>query len=208
MRITRFYVAALVLCGLAPLAIGGCAYHFGYTERSLPGGFKQVAIPVFQNISIQVGAEKYFTEALIREFDRSQVAEVTSMAEAPVTIEGHIKKITYVADSLVQAVGPGNTTTQAPTNSVLAGELPSNTALATEYRVIISAYIEIRQNSDHKIIWKGNFDDERTYVAPQLVFPVINSADALYNQGYRLEVIQNLAADMMHAAHDRMTENF
>ena len=67
-----------------------CAYRFGYGDRSLPGGHQKVAIPVFENQTSLVGAETYFTNAIIREFVRSKVAEVTSKDQSQAVIEGII----------------------------------------------------------------------------------------------------------------------
>jgi Lipopolysaccharide-assembly len=179
------------------LVTSGCAYTFGYGKRTMPGGFKQVAIPVFSNKTKELDVEKYFTDALVREFYRSQVAEVVDRSAAPVTIEGTIKSVTYMQDSLISGDTVANTL-----------NLPANTLLTSEYQVLITASIEVRRNSDNKIIWKGDFNDEQVYQAPQVGAPVINSVNPLYDRSAHKAVVEALAKDMMNDAHDRMTENF
>ncbi len=187
--VTRFAMLASLLTG--------CAYHFGYTERSLPGGFKDVAIPMFKNQSRQVGAEAYFTEELVRDFDRSRVAKVVTENVAPVVIEGTITSITYTPEAQIFS---GN---QVPDIN-----LPDNTALNSSYRVDVSVHIQMRRQSDQKIIWQGDFSDESSYQAPLIGFATINSADPLYDHSEHQQIVAQLAKDMMETAHDRITDNF
>ena len=86
--------------------------------------------------------------------------------------------------------------------------LPENTALTVAYRVLLKTHVELVRQSDQKVLWSSYFDNERVYTAPQVGLAVINSVNPLYNQSARLEVIEQMAHDMMADAHDRMTENF
>lgn len=172
----------------------GCSYKFGFSERSLPGGYTQVAIPVFKNLTQEVGIEMPFTNALINRFARSKVARVSDKDSAPLTLEGNIKTIT---------VQP----TAFQTNSDLK-TLKDDIVLATEYRITITANLVLRRKSDEKIVWQGEFSNEKSYPAPRIGAPVINSADATYNQSARMHTITQVADEMMSEAHDRITENF
>ena len=174
-----------------------CGYRFGYEFRSLPGGYDKVAIPVFQNTTQEVGVEAYFTNALVREFNRSQVARVAPEGVAPAYIEGVITGVSYQQGGVIDANRGDN---------ILS--LPSNTVLTTEYRVIVNSMVRLVRASDKKVIWQGNFTSERVYPAPQLGLAGINSANALYNHNVRHETLQRVALDMMSEAHDRMTEKF
>jgi hypothetical protein len=155
-----------------------------------------VAIPMFTNKSDEVGIETYFTNALRREFERSKVARLTNKDHAPVTLEGNIRSVEF-----------------SPTVQVLAGQalgttLPGNTVLNTEYRVVLTAQLRLRRNSDQRVIWEQEFQRERVYTAPQIGADFINSADALYNQSSRLQTVAKLPDEMMEEAHDCLTENF
>jgi hypothetical protein len=181
---------------ILPLVIAqlGCGYKFGLAERGLPGGYSQVAIPVFKNMSGDVGIEVPFTNALIQRFARSQVATVTDKESSPLVLEGTIDKIESVS-------GPATTNADLKT-------LPEGAVLTTEYRLKIYASILLKRKSDDRIIWQGSFSNERVYAAPRVGREVLNSANATYNQSVRMRTITLLADEMMAEAHDRMTENF
>lgn len=174
-----------------------CGYRYGYEFRNLPGGYEQVAIPVFKNTTQEVSIEGYFTNALIREFNRSQVARVAPEGAAPAYIEGTITHVNYQQGGMVDSNRGDN----------ILG-LPSNTVLTTEYRVLVHSTIRLVRASDRRTIWQGNFSSERVYSAPQLGLAGLNSANALYNHSSRHETLQRIALDMMSEAHDRMTEKF
>lgn len=173
-----------------------CAYRLGLSERTLPGGYAHVAIPVFKNTTQETGIEMPFTNALIRRFARSQVARVSDKESAPLLLEGTITKVvTQEGPMLTNSVGGLRT-------------LPDEAVITTEYLLRINANLILRRKSDDKIVWQGNFSNQKVYPAPRIGTPVINSANATYNQSARMEYISRLAEEMMAEAHDRMTENF
>lgn len=170
----------------------------GLGDRSLPGGYKQVAIPVFVNRTQEIGIEVPFTNALIREFETSKIAEVVPMAAAAVRLEGHIESIHYLPRSAAQGgSGQGE-----------IGALPDDTVLTTSYQIIVETKLRLRRNSDQAVLWEGSVSNERVYSAPRIGSAVVNSANVLYNQSARHLNITALAGEMMEEAHDRMTENF
>lgn len=171
-----------------------CAYRFGFSERSLPGGYTQLAIPVFKNMTQEVGAEMPFTNALIGRFARSKVARVSDKDSSPLTLEGTIREI---------SIQPGAFQTNAQLKS-----LPDDAVLSSEYRIVVNAVLILRRKSDEKIVWQGGFSNEKVYAAPRIGTPVLNSANATYNQSARMHTIALLAEEMMAEAHDRITENF
>ncbi len=133
-----------------------------------------------------------FTNALIRRFARSQVARVSDKESAPLWLEGTITKVT---------------TEEGPKDTKVSG-LPEQAVITTEFNIRVNAKLILRRKSDDKIIWQGNFSNQKTYTAPRIGTPVINSANATYNHSARIEFISRLAEEMMTEAHDRMTENF
>lgn len=179
------------------LILSSCAYRLGYLDRELPGGYQQIAIPVFENKTGEVGVEVYFTNSLRREFERSKVARVSDQSIAPVTLVGKVVSLGYAHDAFVTGGTGGEHTT-----------LPEGAVLTTQYRIIINTELEVRRNSDQKVLWRGNFSNERAYSAPRLGADGLNSANALYNHSARLHNIARLADEMMKQAHDRITENF
>ncbi len=155
-----------------------------------------MAIPVFKNLTQEVGVEAPFTNALIHRFARSQVARVTDKESAPLTLEGVIKKVDTVASAPVT-----NATGQLIT-------LPTDAVLNTEYRITVTTQLILRRKSDEKVIWQGTFSNEKVYAAPRIGAPLVNTANATYNQSARMHTFSQLAEEMMSEAHDRITENF
>ncbi|MCB0392139.1 MAG: hypothetical protein KDD58_12675 [Bdellovibrionales bacterium] len=175
-----------------------CAYQFGYRVRRLPGGYRSVSIPVFENKTQEVGLESYFTNALIREFERSQVAKITNKSQAPVFIEGKVNSVLLTK----------NTQAEAKANSEELKYLPKNTTLNTSYRVSVEIHLKLIRNSDKKMIWQQHFVNERVYSSAQISVPGINSVNPLYNHSAKHQNISTLAQEMMKEAHDRITERF
>lgn len=160
----------------------------------MPGGYEQVAIPMFKNKTADVGIEPLFTNALIRRFNRSGVARVTDKDSAPVVLEGTILSTT--------------TTTQAIVDNSQLKTLPQDTVLATQYLMVVTTEIILRRKSDDRIIWQGTFSDQKVYSPARIGTALVNSADATYNQSVRMQYYGLLADEMMLEAHDRITENF
>lgn len=190
----------LFLLTILPVFIISCSYNLGYRTRRLPGGYRSVAIPVFLNETQEVGVEGYFTNALIREFERSKVARIMDKGFAPVVIEGKINKA-YLVDS-------SQTTGNSSNKNRDLRYLPRNTVLNTEYRVVIEIHLKLIKNSDKQVIWEQNFVNEKTFTAAQVSVPGINSVNPLYNQSAKHQNIKELAKETMRDAHDRLTERF
>lgn len=192
-----YFSLQIWVCTLVLLSLTACAgYHMGDSDRQIPGGYRTVAIPVFQNKSMETGIETYFTNALVREFERGRVGKVTERSEAQTTLEGTIDSVQYVV------------TTQINNTLSGGGFLGPNMVLNTEYRILLATTLRLRRNSDQKILWEGTFNGERSYLTPQIGIEGLNSADATYNQSARYQNIQAMATDLMNEAHNRITENF
>lgn len=182
---------AWILALFTAFVTGGCAYHLGSADRSLPGGYRQVSIPVFRNLSQEVGIEVSFTNALITEFERSRSGKVVEPAQSEVQIEGEITSLQYLSDT-----------------NKSGGTLPTGAVLTTEYQIQAKVKVTVRRVSDRSILWEGSFSRDRTYVAPQVTQAGLNTVNPLYNLSARRQNIEIMASDMMSEAHDRMTENF
>mgnify|MGYP001427532633 CR=1 FL=1 len=175
-----------------------CAYQLGYRTRRLPGGYRTVSIPVFSNITQEVGLEGYFTNSLIREFERSRVAKIAEKSYSPVYVQGEIQSVALTA----------NGQTAANSKSAELRFLPKNTVLNTGYRVTVQINLKLIRNSDKSVIWQQNFVNERVFSAAQISVPGINSVNPLYNHSAKHQNIAILADEMMREAHDRLTERF
>lgn len=167
-----------------------CAYRLGSPDRSLPGGYRQVTVPMFKNSSYEPGIEVAFTNALIQEFERARVVRVTEPSQAEVLVEGLIHKVDYTAD-VPKSDG-----------------LPDGAVLSRSYTITVGATVTIRRQSDRSILWQGEFSGAKQYYSPQITATGLNTVNPLYNLSARRQNIDQIAIEMMSEAHDRLTENF
>ncbi len=181
----------LVLVLFLALINFACSYHFGAVKRNIPGAYDRVAVPVFKNSTPEVGVEVYFTKSMIEELERGHIASITDKDNAQVIIEGEVVNIQY-------APGSANT----------FSNLPPDVVLNQDYRILLDARIQARRKSDQKIIWSGDFKGEKSYPAPVVTTPNLNTVNPLYNHSSRHQNIEIMARDLMSEAYSRMTENF
>ena len=133
------------------LVSSGCAYRLSSEYATLPGGVKNIQIPVFKNESPEVGVETFFTnslksEALRSRFVRLQNEESTSEA----VLQGTIKSITVIADeSVIEAKN-----TQY---------MPTETVLATQYKVTVNVDVVLKRRGSTEVLWSGSFRQESNY---------------------------------------------
>lgn len=168
----------------------GCAYRFSQIDRSLPGGYKRVAVPVFTNKTYEPGAEVSFTNALIRELERFHQVAVVDKSDAEVSLVGEVVSLQYSSSGIVtEGVPPG-------------------TSLSSTYRVLATIQLRLIENSTQREIWQGPFVGERSYQAPLVTLKGLTSVNPLFNQSARMETIDVLARDMMLEVHNRLTERF
>lgn len=173
-----------------------CAYHFGSTNRSLPGGYTKVSVPIFKNSTGEPGVETYFTTAIIEELERHDLAEVTGEHDAQAVLQGTIQNIRFDRTAYYQP------------DATSAERIPEGTALNKEYYITINAEVKLIRRSDQKVLWSNTFTSRRQYLAPLITTIGLNSANALYNHSARLQNIATMAKEMMEQAHNHMTENF
>ena len=190
-----------LMLGLS-LMLVRCAYNIGTRDRQIPGGYRLVSVPVFKNKTSEVSAEVYFTNALIRELQRSKLGKVVDKRDAEVQLLGTVESVKYVTTNS-QVIGA----TAAPAN-VGSNDYARGAVQNTEYRVIVTTDLKLQRISDERILWEGKFSGEHNYLAPVISILGVNSADALYNQSARDQTVRLMSVDIMIEAYGRMTENF
>ena len=202
-------LGAVACLSSAASVLAGCAYHAGVSDRQIPGGYRMIAVPVFKNDTAETGVEVFFTNALVRELERSRLAKVTDVASAEVNLVGVVSSIKYSptnsynidqsqVDSAHFKAGPGG----------FGPNLATGTVQNTEYRILVTTQLQLVRISDHKVVWAGEFKNERTYLAPKIAIQDLTSANATYNQSARDQNLQLMAKDTMREAYERLTENF
>lgn len=172
----------------------GCGYQMGYGERRLPENYRSLAVVMFHNKTQEVGVEKYFTNALVKQFAQSKVAELTKKSLAPAILEGTILSV--------------EAEHEVPKSKSDLVNLPDQAILTTQYRLRVRVRLVLKRVADGQPIWQEVFAKERTYSAPQVATAIVNSVNPLYNHSARHSYIQIMAEDMMVDAHDRLTERF
>lgn len=199
MGLRRFFKILLVGF-LAVFVFCSCGYKLAGKDRQFVGDYRLVAVPIFKNKTSEPKIEVFFTNSLRRELFRAREVKVTDEKTAPITIDGVIDSVSFVQGAPVEGVG-SDTEGDIPT-------LPAGAILTTDYRIYVTTTLAVRRNSDNKVLWRGSFTNERSYLAPQIGTESINSSNALYNQSARLQNIEIMAKEMMREAYNRMTENF
>lgn len=178
---------------LAVLTLSSCAYRAGAPDRILPGGYKQISIPIFKNLSQEPGIEVAFTNAMIQEFSRSKSARVVEPIFAEAQLIGEILSVHYRPSGEAVSTPP----------------LPLGTVLASSYNITIDVKVTLRRRSDGaELIPPTIFSRQQPYTAPQVKQAGVNTVNPLYNLSSRRQNIDLMASDMMAEAHDRMSENF
>lgn len=174
----------------------GCAYKLSSQSDSLPGNIKVIQIPIFKNDSAEVGAETFFTNSLKQEALRSKFVQLKNEeSEAEGILQGRILSITVIADESV--IEAKNTK-----------YLPTETVIATQYKISATVELTLKRKGSSTVLWTSTFKQETNYSAPQITLPVINTANALYNQSAKRQTLDALSKEMMQAGFDRMLEDF
>jgi hypothetical protein len=182
----------MVYCLVLSLFLSACSYRLGAPDRILPGGYKQISIPIFKNLSQEPGIEVSFTNAMIQEFSRSKSARVVDPIFAEAQLIGEILSVQYRPAGEVVSTPP----------------LPTGTVLATTYNILMKVKVTLRRRSDGAILSEETYSREQPYTAPQVKQAGINTVNPLYNLSSRRQNIDLMAMDMMSEAHDRISENF
>ena len=144
---------------------------------------------------MESGIEAYFTSALIQEFQRSEVASIVAKDQAELMIVGDIMGIAIRPETPVSM-------------SSISTTSPIGAVLVTQYRVISRVRYRAIRLDNESVIWEDVLENEKTYPAPQVTIPNLNSVNALYNLSARKINIEALAKTVSIEAHNRITENF
>lgn len=167
-----------------------CAYRWGENQRSLPGGYRQIFVPIFKNSSMEPGVEIAFTNFFIQEIERAQVARVVERERAEVVLEGEITEVTSSGEQITN-------------EKTILGF-----SQARQYLLNVVVRVQLKRLSDGKTLHSGTYSRQRTYKAPSLTQAGLNSMNPLYNRSAQHQNIETMAKILMAEAHDRLTDNF
>ncbi|MBU1276901.1 MAG: hypothetical protein KJ720_16105 [Proteobacteria bacterium] len=85
----------LSIAGILMLAVmvAACGYQFRGKQNNLPSDVKSIAIPVFKNKTNEIRIEQIFTDAVIFQFNRSQMVRVVSQGQADAVLTGTVERV-------------------------------------------------------------------------------------------------------------------
>jgi TolB-like protein len=121
-----FKFVSIVVCWIG---IAACGYHFVGGENNLPPEIHSIAIPVFENRSLEPRIENDFTNDLIFEFTRSKQLAIAEKKDADVILTGIITQI--------------GTETIAHTAKVAS----------SEQRVYVRLHVQLKRADNGKVLW-------------------------------------------------------
>ncbi len=188
------WVLALALA-LAGFCLSGCGYSL---RQRLKDGFANpegIFVPVFTNTTDEIGAERVFTDALIRELQSRGQVRITHRHPGAYELLGTVASITYYSSAL----------TPTP-----FGGLQNYRRLPTEIVVNVGINVQLTDPEKKAVLWSGSFSGFRRveavtsrtqdFHAPSSVGPMTQS---LIESQYA-----GIARDIMRDVYDAMMELF
>lgn len=162
-RSRRIRHAAIAAAALAALAVHGC----GYTLKSaVPSHIHSIAVPAFQNNTIQYGLSEQVTQALVDAFLADRHLALTTERDASSVLRGTITSYR---------------------NRVFGY---TSEERATEYEVVLVVQVTYRDLVKNRDIWK---EDALAVRTTYNVSPVAPGDTASTENDARREVVQKLA---------------
>lgn len=120
----------IILVAALALALFGCGYSFVGAVKKMPEGISTVAIKSFTNATSEIGVERIFTEALIKEFSDRKSPPLVSVEEADGLIEGRITGLS-VEEVFHSAV-----------------------RVTSEARLTVTLSVTLKRKADGRVIWR------------------------------------------------------
>ncbi len=178
------------------LIVPGCGYTLNHRltdafERSKQGIF----VPVFTNVTEEVGAERVFTNALIRELQSRGEVTLIGRDQALAVLEGTVTSITY---------GP-----TAYTDQDFRG-LQSYRRLPSEYGVTVELALRLIDAKGKNLLWSNSFRSFQRLAAPVSRTYSYEGASAtgLIAQSIIDGSYESIARNIMRDVYDEMVEIF
>jgi hypothetical protein len=190
----REAIRGWVLFGLAFL-LSGCGYTL---QHRLKEGFTNpqgIYVPVFTNLTDEIGAERVLTDAFIRELQSRGGIVITQRRPGAYEVRGTITGISYTPTALTP---------------LSFGGLQDYRRLPTEISVVITVGFELVDPAKDKVLWSGSYSNFRRVAA-------VLSRTYDYESPSSLGLIQQsliesqyagIARDIMRDAYDSMLELF
>ncbi len=182
---------------LIPLVgIQACGYTLNHRLTQAFEGVKGgIFVPVFNNSTDELGAEKVFTDALIRELlSRGQVS-IVGREEASAVLEGTVTSITYPQTAYTEQGFHG---------------LQAYRRLPSEYGVTVELSLRLVDMKTKNILWSNGFRSFQRVAAPVSRTSSFEGASSvgLITQSIIDGTYENIARNIMRDVYDEMVEIF
>ena len=115
------------------LLLSGCGYTL-VGQGNLPEHIKTIAIPIFQNETLEEGIEETLTNAVIQEFVKGGKVKLVAESKADAILSGTIRA--YKNKEAVQFENANNTTD------------------VTSYKLTVTIDVELKDLVEDAVLWK------------------------------------------------------
>lgn len=182
---------------LLPLVVSpGCGYTLNHRlSGPFEGAKGGMFVPVFNNDTDEVGAERVFTDALIRELQSRGEVKIAGREDAAAVLEGTVTSISYPETAFTDQGFRG---------------LQYYRRLPSEYGVTVDIRLRLLSAKDRRVLWEKGFRSFQRVAAP--VTRTFNyegaSSIGLFTQSIIDGTYENIARNIMRDVYDEMVEIF
>ncbi|MBI5407683.1 MAG: LptE family protein [Nitrospirae bacterium] len=174
-----FFVFASCFLLFASFSFTGCGYQIAGRGAHIPEGVRTLAIPVFENKTLEPIVEEELTPAVIREFLRDSRIEVVNRPQAGLVLRGSVTSYK---------------------ESPLSFDKDQN---VLEYRIIVVTHlILVRQERDAAptgILWERDVTESAEYRA---------SSDVMSTRVAKLLALREIARNLAQNVADRVLQGW
>jgi hypothetical protein len=176
------------------------ACSYGFTSLKNPWekeGIKTVSVPMFQNKTIEGGAEVPFTNAL-RFYIESRSGKLKLVnSDGDAHMEGEVTSVTLTP----AGIQFGTAATEA------AGGLANERILAISYTITIKVTLKMVRDRDQKVLWTNVFSQAKSMKSGSYT-DERSSSNVFIKETEKRQAIKDLSDTMMLFAVDSLLEEF
>lgn len=187
--------------------ITSCGYTLNHRLKdTFNAGPKGVFVPVFDNVTDEVGAEIVFTNALIRELESHGEKTVPSREGAGLEIKGKILRVFHTVGSTTGGGSPG--TRAFDQKKYIDARLYDYATVPDQIGVRVELTLELRDASSNLLKWQKDFAQTRIVSAP---LDRVSDRDApsslpLITQSLIETTYPEIAREIMREVYDQMVD--
>lgn len=195
MLLSRAKRGCVVFAVFAMTLASGCGYTVQHRLKDSFLNPKGIFVPVFDNQTNEIGAERTFSNALIRELVSRREVLLANRQNGGLELRGTVVAIDVAPSALTDKGFRG---------------LPPYRRMPSELGVRVSLSLKLIQMSDEKVLWTKDFNGFRRVNTPiNRTFDYeAPSAAGVLTQSLVESVYAEIARDIMRDVYDEMVELF